>query len=887
MDNLSTLQDMAPRLRQFGDATAVLSLTDGEVHAHSFAMLADDIERLASGLLAQGLDRGETVALYADGSPEWVIAFLAVVTAGAVAMPLDVALEGEALAHPLRDSDCRRVFTTARHASKPAACDAAVAPALYLLDDAPLDDGGSGTHWRRIMAGGAAPRPSVRSDDQAALFYTSGTTGPPKGVPLSHGNLVANINALVAERTIRPLDRVLLPLPPHHVYPLVVGVLAPLASGAAVIFPAGISGPRIVGGLRSGEATILIGVPRLYTALLGAIEAGLRERGGMAGRAVRGIRALIAALPDGLRRPAGGIFFRRLRAQFGAKLWLLVSGGAHLDEATWRAFETFGWTVLTGYGLTETAPILTFNTRGAPKVGSAGKALAGVQLRIADEGGRGFGEIEATGPNVFAGYRNRPRETAEAFTPDGWFRTGDLGTLDGDGHLHIVGRSKELIVLPDGKNVFPEDVEKVYGASPLIEEIGVLERDGVLAALIVPDIEGLRSRGAESVAQLIRDEIRDRSPRLAPYQRLSRHLLIRRNLPRTTIGKLRRHLLPELYDRAARGDVRPAAEITQEDERFLSRRLASQVWEWLKQRFPANDLSLDTSPQMDLGIDSLGWTGLSLEIENRFDIGLADDRIARIVTLRDLIREMEDAAAAPAPARTLTAEELKTLAPLNWLQRPLNEALYGIAHLAIGALLRLRVAGLENLPPSGPYIIAPNHASWLDPPVVAAALPYRILRNVCFGGWTGLLFDTPLSRGFSRIARVFPVNPDRAAGSSLALARAVLERGDILVWFPEGRRTRDGALLPFQPGIGALAAGTDIPVVPVLIAGTFEAAPSGTRLARLVRVSVRFGPPLTAQILAARGEGETAQQKIASGLRAAVAALREPMADNGEEALSP
>lgn len=875
MNNFVTLQTLVARLRDGGNSPALIAVRSDCVETFYFTAVADEAERLASGLLETGLEHGEPVGLYADGGPEWIIAFLAIVAAGAVAVPFDVSLKGAALTDPVRDSGCRRFFVTSQRAEALRACGAADDAMLYLLD------GGTGgaepglIRWRDLAATKTIPLPAVAAGDQAALFYTSGTTGIPKGVPLTHANLVANINSLVAEHLVGPGDRVLLPLPPHHVYPLVVGTLAPLAAGAGVVFPAGTSGPEILDALHRGDASVMIGVPRLYAGLVDAIDARVREQGRATKAAIRILFALLDWMPDGLRRAIGRVVFRPVRKAFGPRLRLLASGGARLDNEIWHALERFGWTVLTGYGLTETAPILTFNPWGRSKIGSAGRALSTVEMRIADPDRDGNGEVQARGPNVFEAYRNRPQETTAAFTADGWFRTGDLGHLDDEGYLYIVGRAKELIVLSDGKNVFPETVEKIYETSPLIQEIAVLEQDGNLVGLVVPDLDGLRGRGAESAVQLVRDEIRDLSPLLAPHQRLSGHVLTRTRLPRTAIGKLRRHQLPELYRTAQMGTIVSASEFTADDKAFLAQTPAKELWDWLTRRFPDHSLSLDVSPQLDLGIDSLGWTGLSLEIEDRFGVSLTDDRIARIMTLRDLISEVVETSATSSTAPDQSSRNASDLAAPGFLQRLVNSMLYGGFWLVMRLFFRLQVVGRENVPPVGPFIIAPNHASWLDPIAVAASLSYSQMRQTRFAGWTGLLFDNFVSRAVSWAARVFPVDPDRAAASSIALARTALNQGDILIWFPEGRRTTTGTLQSFQPGIGALIQNSGIPVVPTYISGSFDAAPTGRILPRLTRLKVRFGKPKTADMLVKSGVGNMTAQHISDALHDAVQAMED------------
>ena len=255
--------------------------------------------------------------------------------------------------------------------------------------------------------------------------------------------------------------------------------------------------------------------------------------------------------------------------------------------------------------------------------------------------GEAHGEIEAHGPSVFRGYWHNDAANATAFTDDGWFRTGDLGRFDAGGYLYVVGRNKELIVLPDGKKLFPEPVEKIYAASPLIHELGIFEHQGVLAALVVLEEHTVRERGAMRAASLLREEIENTAARLPPYQRIRTYRVTREALPRTQLGKLKRHLLPALFDEAAHPTHAPTAEPSGADRALLDKERPAKAWEWLREHYPDRKLTLDTSPQLDLQIDSLEWVTLTIEIERRFGVTLTGDALSRILTVRDLLQEID------------------------------------------------------------------------------------------------------------------------------------------------------------------------------------------------------------------------------------------------------
>ncbi len=477
-------------------------------------------------------------------------------------------------------------------------------------------------------------------------------------------------------------------------------------------------------------------MPRLYSALVAGIESKVAARRGLATAVFPWLLRLSMACRRKLGLKVGRFLFGRLHQEMGPALGLLASGGARLDPDTAGELEALGWDVLTGYGLTETAPVLTFNlpTRNRPE--SVGVPLPGVEIRIDAGPGDSSGEILARGANVFSGYRNNPEATRLVFTDDGWFRTGDLGYVDKDGFLHIVGRAKEVIVLADGKNVLPEDVETALAGSRFIREAAVLELDGALAALVVPDDEAVREHGAARQAGLLREEIEDISYRLPSYQRVTTYRVTREALPRTNLGKLRRHLLADLFAHSRR-QARQASALSDADRQLIATEPAKGLWAWLGERFFEETLSLETSPQLDLHLDSLAWVTLTLEIQERFGIELTAKAVAGIVTLHDLLTVASTAKRGTRQGEgafeTLTPSDESFLAPTSPPITLLGILLFGLTWAVMRGLFRLRVHGAEDLPRDGPVLITPNHASYLDSLAIAAALGLRRLRRTLLG----------------------------------------------------------------------------------------------------------------------------------------------------------
>ena len=869
----SLLSDMRIRAAH----PAVLVVRGESIETLSYAEVADRASQLAFGLIGAGVRPNDTVVIYGPNSAEWIIAALAIGACAATLAPVDDVLSEHEAAAIIADSDADLVFTTAAHCR--ALHSSAAGARRYVLLDGGPDTASDGVFWRNLAQTVPVPLPPPTGDTALCLSYTSGTTGKPKGIILSCNNIGANVGAIAAEREAGPEDRVLLPLPLHHSYPFVIGLLLPLTVGAAVVLPEGVSGPQIARAARVGGATVLIGVPRLYEALLSAIESRVAGAGG-ASKIIfdRGLGlAIWARSRFGI--DLGRLLFRPVRAQVGPHLRAVTSGGARLDPDVHRKLAGLGWFVFAGYGLAETASVFTMNARGRTRFGSAGKAIGDGEIRIAEPDENGIGEILLRGNNITAGYRNNPEATKAAFTADGWFRTGDLGYIDRDGYLYVTGRAKEMIGLGGGKKVFPEPLEKLYGASPYVREIAVLERSGDLVALVRPNAEAIGAIGVTLLDDPIRIWFAQTAQQLPPYQRLSGFALIEEALPRTRLGKYRRFLLPQLYERALAKETKSGpVPLSDADRTFLAEPTAAKVWALLTKRCADKALSLEANLAFDLALDSFDWMEISLELEETLGIQLTGETVAGLRTVRDLIavaqglvkgRRGEEA---PARRRVLSPRERSYLRPTGPLVNLLAASLRAVDKLALAWRFHLRVEGTERLPTRGPIVIAPNHASEMDAFVIAAALPFVQFRRCYWAGDDHRMFSTAPMRLFSRIMHVFPVD-ERTPMTAVETATTVLARGDLVVWFPEGWLTPDGRLQRFRPGIGKLLTEQAVPVVPAYIAGTFDAMPRGRRWPRRHPLRVVFGDPVGVDALEAAGTGETREERIASALREEVAIL--------------
>ena len=866
------------------DQDAVVTMSRDAFDTISRADLLARAGRLATGLQEAGLEHGDRILILAPNSADWVASALGVMNAGGVVVPLDTQMPREDLEHALSDSEPKFIFTTSKLRDR---LPKDLGDVRIYLFDAESDDSEA---WEGLL--GQKPATAVaKHDDIAAIFYTSGTTGRPKGVPLTHRNLSSNVEALCKQELADHKDRVVVPLPFHHVYPFTVGILTPLTLGTTIIVPFSLVGPQIVRALRDGEATVMLGVPRLYEAVWKALEDRVAGRGRIAALAFRQTLGVSRLARRRLGLRLGQKLFKGLHKRLAPRLRLVVAGGAALDPELGRNLQALGWEVATGYGLSETSPILTYNPPDRLKLEAAGLPLPGVELAIDDAKSRDCrGEVMARGANVFAGYLNLPEKTAEVLDEDGWFRTGDTGEIDDNGYLHLRGRESSMIVLSGGENIDPERVEDSLQAIGEVREVGVLAHDDRLAAVIVPESSLLREVTGDDLEKRVKDAVKKAAKELPSHHRPGLLRIALDPLPRTRLGKLRRHKLEELFEELGQEDTVSEARpepvspesMAPEDQQLLSDPGAERTWSYLAERFHDLRLTPDSSLAEELGIDSLSWVDLTLALQDRAGIDLDDSAIERVETVRDLLQEAAGASEAKEgrgelkeqlkdPESLLEDDQKKDLDPPGPIRRIVGRLLLAPARLLSRLMMRVEVQGRP--PDDGPYLIAPRHLSFVDPLAMLPAFSHRQLASLYWAGLEAYLFSNRVSRAFSRTARILPIDPGSAPRRSLALAAACVARGHSLIWFPEGQRSPDGKLQRLRPGIGLVLAAQPVPVVPVWLEGTREVMAPGQRFPRFgKRVRVIIGEPISPDNYG------TDEREIVKALQAALEGLGESVA---------
>ncbi|HLS68642.1 MAG TPA: AMP-binding protein [Kiloniellales bacterium] len=872
----TTLRDFVKDLAQGREAIAVQTLVGERLESLTYAELSLSAQRLATGLHREGVQPGEAVILFGPNSLDWIVARLALASLGAIGVALDELSSDAELAVLLPDAGATRGFVAAKFLPRLRALPGGDELDLVRLD-AEVGAGDPAKHWRELLADAPGDLPPIDPQQPVVQVYTSGTTGTPKSFYLSHANLLHNIKSMVERGIVTARDRVVMPLPLHHVFPFTIGVGVGLGSGATLILPEGVTGPQIMTALKVSRATVLLGVPRLFSAILAGLEGRVSQQPLPQRLAFRALFALSLFLLKNFNLRIGRRLFGSLHRRVGPDLWLLASGGAKFEaDIIWK-LDALGWDTRSGWGLAESASVLTYNHSGAEKrIGSEGKPLPGVELRVADPDHEGVGELQARGGSLFSGYRGGPEVNEGVFTSDGWFRTGDLGRLDADGFVYIQGRLKEMIVLGGGKNVFPEEIETVYRESPVIEEIAVLEEKGALVAVVVPNLAEAAAVGT-AIEPIVRAALAEQGARLAAYQRLAGFVITREPLPRTRLGKYQRFKLLEIY-RSLREGRRTSLEAvahSPEEEAFLDVGRRRELFAFLQSRFPDQPVALDASPALDLGIDSLEWVTLGMELEQRFGLTFPQAATAEILTLRDLlehVKPLEGGARARPLIRPLGEEEAEWLRPRGFGLRLLAVLLHGLNVVVQRLYFRLEVRGQPlPAPEAGPLLYVANHLSDLDPAVLGAALGYARLSRLRWSGERSRLFHSAPMRLISRAARIFPVD-ERDPSTTLSYGAETLRRGEALVWFPESWRSPDGEIQTFLPGVGHLLLAQPVKVVPLRIYGTFEAMPRHARLPRPEKVTVVVGEAFAAEDLVALGDAEA----VARRLQEAVTALAPP-----------
>ncbi|MFH1026889.1 MAG: AMP-binding protein [Pseudomonadota bacterium] len=803
---MQTLIDLFNTFETLGDKTVFVNRTGVRRLVVSYREFHGLALKMANLLAQRGVVAGDRVLIWGPNSSWWAVAYWGIIIRGAIAVPVDF-MSDPARADSIRKLTRAKTVLQSRFKSERMnVTDSILLEDLqYLLEDV------------QPISGPAPATP----EDTAQLIYTSGTTGNPKGVILTHRNLIANLTQINrAVPIIIPGFNFLSLLPLSHMFEQMGGFFTPLYRGAAIVYPRTLKPSAIMEALGQEDIYIIMSVPRLMQLLKTTIERELEEKH-LSGL-FRWLTQLTARLPKEARRK----LFLPVQKKFGPNFTAFVSGGAPLDQEVFNFWSSMGFTVLEGYGLTETSPVLCVNTIDRQVAGSVGPAMPGVELKIEDK------QVLVRGDNVFPGYHENEQASRDAFTNDGWFRTGDLGELDSDGWLTIKGREKELIVTGSGINVYPDELEAVLNRIAGVKESCVigLDKGGGEEVHAVLILDGSGKAPEEIVSQA--------NGSLDTLHRITGFTLWNEpEFPKTTTLKIKKFTVKEeLKKGPAVGD----SSVSQDSLLNLIARVTG---------VSAAGIREESLLVTDLGLTSIDRLELVSFLEQEYRLDIDDSQIGpqtKVSDLRQIITKRE---------KLTRHDHFRFWTNNNFFSgvRRFWDSVFHAPLFRRFATLDTHGAGnLEKL--AGPVIFVANHLSYLDQPAVMFALPPKIRYKTATAAWEEFFFGD--YHGLNRILRrlsyeyasvlfnLFPLPQSQGFGGSLKFMGRLCDAGVNILIFPEGGHARDGKMQPFQMGLGIMVKELGIPVVPIRISGTDRVLPHEASFPKQGKVTVTFGEPL-------------------------------------------
>jgi len=867
-----------------------------------------------------GFPAGARLAILADNHPRWVAAYLGIIASGCVAVPLDTALHEDQAVKLLKDSGTSAVFCDAKHlpVARPAAKELNIGLILmdpdrmtdhaiqgHPIDDHPLDDHFLGNLPAIFDAGPGNFKPATASsDDLGSLLYTSGTTADPKGVMLTHANFLGEVVAVFNWIDIGPTDALLGVLPLFHVLALMANLLLPLVKGCRVVYLETLNTTELLRALNERNITAFAVVPQFFNLIHERIFEEIGKRGALTQKLFAGMLTLNRMLRKvGIN--AGPILFKKVHYTLGPKMRYLATGGSRFDPKIAQDFYDLGIDVLQALGLTETTAAIYVNSPNDNVIGSCGTAMKGVEGKIIDpqpqEDGPAVGELAVRGAGVMKGYWNRPDATAAVFR-DGWFLTGDLGYFDAKGHLFLTGRKKEVIVLSNGKNVYPEEIEAHYLKSPFIKEIAVMGLEGKpgeggdrLHAVIVPNFDALRQRKIVNAKEVIRFDIEGLSPQIASTKRIGSYEIWQDDLPRTSTRKIKR------FEVEKRVRANQAKKLADDSDLPVDKPLTAEELAWLDQpemqrglkivRETARAVPPTMRPtlnlELDLGLDSMQRVELLSRLEEELGGNVEESQLAEIYTVRNLIDAVLESAASGAPGpgtrpafagwKSILAEdpddpEVLALAHPNRVTDTFWFVVSRVIQMIALDRFDLKVSGRDKLPKSGPYIISSNHQSYLDPLILASVLPQNLFGRL-FAVGTSEIFGQGFMRRLARSIKVIVLDPDANLVPAMRAGAFGLRHGLALILYPEGERSIDGTPRIFKKGAAILSIHLQVPIVPVAIEGFYEAWPRNKPFLGFTPLKMVFGDPISPP--PESEASEAAYEKLTADLKARIVEMWE------------
>jgi long-chain acyl-CoA synthetase len=835
--------------KRFATRVAMRIERNGRKEQYTFEDVRELTLRAAGFLASKGIQPGNRVILFSNNMPEWGMTYFGILKAGATAVPIDPASSVDEVVTFAKAAEVSAVVISPKLAAEnpelkeklQGTGGGDIGPVVWTFDEV-YEMPDEAEESKRL----ALLPPKVLGNAVASLIFTSGTTGKPKAVMLSHKNFTNMISMLSSVLDMDITDGVLSVLPMHHTFEFSAGFLTPFANGTQITYLNELTAEDLSRTIENGHVTGMVGVPALWEMLHRRIKTRLRERGDWIADLADNIIDFNAWIRDNTPFNLGPIVFLPIHQGMGGKMRYLISGGSALSERVQKDLHGLGFTVLEGYGLTESSPVLTVARPGNKLLkGSVGKPLPGIEVKINDPDPNGVGEVLARGQNVMLGYYNND-EATEAVLHDRWLRTGDLGRIDEDGNLFIVGRSKDVIIDSNGKNIYPDEIEDLYSKSGFIKELSVVglpDDDGgeKIAALVVPDYERDIALARADVNKKIEEHFREVSAALPFFKRVKVVQVTPFELPRTATRKVKRpevvEMLTALEDRSRR--KKSSVEPKGDDNTLWLRKIVATV-----SNRPLSDIGVEDK-LADLGFDSLMFVELQAAVEDAGGRVLSPDSLNEVQSVRELmtaVARLDRTKRLADEPRTQEKKEDEDIHVPSLVRRIGNAAVDFAQDRLYSNVLDTKIEGEENVPQHVNFIVAPNHASHIDTGLVKRALGKGVAEQTVAVAAADYWFDTKYKRAYmNNFTTLVPIERTGSLRQSLRHVTRILHEGYNALIFPEGTRSLTGEIAEFKPVIGYLALNQKIGILPIYLWGTFEAYPKGMTIPAKKSIGAKIG----------------------------------------------
>ena len=775
-----------------GDRLALVDFNDKKIN---YTELVNNVKYFSENVVTAEKDDFGLILM--ENRPEWIYTYFALWDRKAVPIALDSTSNGKEILYVLEDSGPKFIICSDETEKN-------VKEAVSLYDKGQVTIINVDSHLidenkMEIIKKGDFELENPEGDSIATMLYTSGTTGFPKGVMLTFNNLSSELEGLEKKNLLEPSDQILALLPFHHVLPLTATVLIILKYQASIVFVKKIASKEILEALDKNNVTALVGVPRVFKLFYDGIKQQIDSK--FITRTIYKLMTKIKSFK--IRRKV----FAKVHEKFGGELTFIVSGGAKLDPEIGEFYETLGIYVQEGYGLTETSPVIAVNTRKERKIGTVGKKLDNIEAKIVDE------ELWVKGPIVMKGYYNKPEKTAEVITEDGWFKTGDLASIDDEGYITIRGRRNSMIVLSNGKNIDPEKLENkvIEKSKKLIKELGVFGHNDKLVAIIVPDLLECRKQGITNIKAYVKNIVEDYNLTVHNYEKILDYKLYEEELPKTRVGKLRRFMLPELY---LKTNVKKKK--VEEPDNEVYRLLKDYI-----KKLKGIEAQPEENLELEIGMDSLDIVEFFAYVENSFGIQLDEEKFSEISNLKSLSEYINEKATKIESGEVDWKKIIEAAPPVEEKNRWATRVLRPLFDLTIKLYFRLKRVDRDKLSDK-PQIFVSNHQSFIDSLVLGSLLPAGILYNTIF-----LAIDWYFKKGILKLlvshGNVVLIDINKNIKKSVEEIAANVKAGKNVLIFPEGARTKDGKVAEFKKVFAIIAKELNVDVQCLGIKGAFEA----------------------------------------------------------------